>query len=84
MPTTNYLCRLLDPVLDSLPPETLQVIIDIRADAETEIKLERLRESASEGTLTAAEEANYREFVEAVDVISILQSKARSRLTRNR
>ena len=71
-------------MLDSLPPETLQVIVDLRADAETEAELEQLREKANEGTLSAMEEANSREFVEAVDVISILQSKARRRLARNR
>ena len=39
--------------------------------------IEILRGKANQGTMTAEEEAEYREFVEAVDVISILQAKAR-------
>ena len=40
--------------------------------------VEKLREKANAGTLTVEEDAEYKDFVEAVDVISILQSKARS------
>ena len=36
-----------------------------------------LRLKANSGTLTPAEEAEYKDFVEAVDLISIMQAKAR-------
>ena len=62
--------------------EALQVIVDLRADAETEAELEQLREKANEGTLSAMEEVSYGEIIDAVDLISIIQSKARRRLTR--
>jgi hypothetical protein len=36
-----------------------------------------LRRNANEGTLTSAEDAEYKDFIEAVDVASIMQAKAR-------
>ena len=40
-------------------------------------EIEVLRKKANMGTLSPAEEAAYKDFVEAVDVIAIIQSKAR-------
>ena len=83
MPTTTYLDRFLEPMTEALTPEVARVIINLRADEETEAEVERLREKANEGELTAEEEAKYKDFIEAVDVISIIQSKARRFLARN-
>ena len=41
-----------------------------------------MRGKANEGTLTAAEEAEYKDFVEAIEVVSIVQAKARRFLSR--
>jgi hypothetical protein len=83
MQTTTYLERFLEPVTDALTPEFARVIADLRADAATVAEVEQLRKKACEGTLTPEEDAAYRDFVEAIDVISILQSKARRFLTRH-
>ena len=40
-------------------------------------EIDVLRRKVNEGTLSPTEEASYQEFVEAVDVISVFQSKAR-------
>lgn len=82
MSTTSYLDRFLDPVTDAFTPELARVIVDLRADAETETRINLLREKANDGTLTPEEEAEYKDFVEAVDIISIFQSKARKFLAR--
>ncbi len=82
MATTTYLNRFLEPLTEALTPEVAATIVSLRADAETEAEIERLRAKANEGRLTAEEEAAYRDFVDAVDVISILQSKARRFLAR--
>ncbi len=74
---TTYLDRLLDPVTDSFTPEFAQTVVDLRADAEVQKEIDELREKANKGMLTLEEDAAYKEFVEAVDVIAILQSKAR-------
>ena len=83
MPTTTYLDRFLEPMTEALTPEVARVIINLRADEETEAEVQRLREKANEGKLTADEEASYKDFVDAVDVISIIQSKARRYLARH-
>ncbi len=84
MATATYLNRFLEPLTEALTPEVAATIVGLRADAETEAEIERLRARANEGKLTSEEETAYREFVEAVDVISILQSKARRFLARQK
>ena len=68
---------MLQPVAEAMSPEFANTLVGLRADDELLARIEILREKANQGTMTAEEEAEYREFVEAVDVISILQSKAR-------
>ena len=82
MATASYLDRFLEPVTDALTPELARVIVDLRADDQLQAEVEILRQKASDGTLTPEEDAAYKDFVEAVDVISILQSKARRFLKR--
>jgi hypothetical protein len=77
MTAMNYLDRLLDPLAAAFTPDLARKIIEIRADAETQQRIELLRQKANMGTLSAAEEADYKEFVEAVDLLSIIQAKAR-------
>ena len=77
MSTTSYLDRLLEPLTDALTPEVAAAIVGLRADPELEARVSELRRKANEGTLTAEEDAEYKEFVEAVDVVSILQAKSR-------
>jgi hypothetical protein len=57
-------------------------LLALRADAETEAYIGKLRQKANDGTLTPSEDAEYKDFVEAVDLISIMQLKARRFLAR--
>lgn len=82
MSVTTYLDRFLDPVTAAFTPEMAQAVVGLRADAEMQDRIEVLRNKANEGTLTPAEEAEYKEFVEAVDIISIIQSKAHKYLAK--
>jgi hypothetical protein len=79
---TSYLDRLLDPLTAALTPESASALLNLRADPDLEARIQELRAKASEGTLTAAEDAEYKEFVEALDVVSIMQTKARRFLSR--
>lgn len=83
MSTATYLDRFLEPVTEAFTPAFARILVNLRADDHPDLKahVEDLRRKANEGTLTAEEEADYREFVEAVDVISILQAKARRYLS---
>ncbi len=83
MSTVSYLDRFLDPVVAVFTPDLAQKISGLRADPELEQQVSVLREKANCGTLTPEEEVRYKDFVEAVDVISILQMKARRFLTRH-
>ena len=56
----------------------------ICADSELEAEIEVLRQKANMGTLSPDEKVAYKDFVEAVDVISIIQSKARRFLASQR
>lgn len=82
MATTTYLDRFLEPVTDAFTPEFARQIVQLRADPSLEAEIDVLRKKASEGALSPEEDAAYKDFVEAVDVISILQSKARRFLAR--
>ena len=83
MSTTSYLDRFLDPVAEAFTPELASRLAGLRADEEMQAEIELLRRKANEGTLTPDEEVAYKDFVEAVDVISIIQSKARRFLARH-
>ena len=83
MATTSYLDRLLDPLTDVLTPEVASAVLGLRADSETEARIAEPRGKANEGTLTPDEDAEYKEFVEAVDLISIIQTKARRFLAKH-
>lgn len=76
MAATTYLDRFLDPMTDVLTPEVARALVALRADPELEAHIDELRHKANAGTLTPEEDAEYKDFVEAVDVISIIQSKA--------
>jgi hypothetical protein len=52
-------------------------LLELRAGFELEAHIGELRRKANDGALTPAEDAEYKEFVEAVDLISIMQAKAR-------
>ena len=78
----NYLDRLLDPLTDALTPESASALLNLRAAPDVEARVKELRGKANEGTLTAAEEAEYKDFFEAIEVVSIVQAKARRFLSR--
>ena len=84
MSTVSYLDRFLQPVTEAFTPELARALVDLRADSELEAEIEVLRQKANMGTLSPDEEVAYKDFVEAVDVISIIQSKARRFLASQR
>jgi|SRR5581483_3271647 len=81
--TTSYLDRLLDPLTEVFTPEVANAVLGLHADSETEARIAELRRKANDGTLTPAEDDEYKEFVEAVDLISIIQTKARHFLAKH-
>ena len=79
--TISFLDRMLDPIVESFTPQTAQRLVDLRADDQMQERIDYLRDGANQGTLTPEEDAEYREFVEALDVLSLMQAKARRYLS---
>jgi hypothetical protein len=84
-PTENgVLHRLLDPLCDCLTPAMARRLVKFRADSETQARVDELADKCTEGELTPAERREYDAYVRAINLISILQSKARMVLAKNR
>jgi hypothetical protein len=80
MSASTYLDQLLDPLTEAFSPEVARRIVDLRASPEVEAHVAQLANKANAGTATPDEEAEYKDFVDAVDIIGILQAKARKAL----
>ena len=83
MATMNYLDRLLDPLTEAFTPQVASALLKLRADSELEAHIAELRRKANDGALTPAEDAEYKDFVETLDLISIIQAKARRFLAKH-
>ncbi len=75
---TSVLQLLLDPIANCLNPEVARRIVDLRAPTEFQERLDRLAEACNEGSLNPEEEAEYQVYIHAIELISLLQAKARS------
>jgi hypothetical protein len=75
-----HLDRLLEPFADCLSPEVAARIADLRADEETQERIDYLADRSNEGLLTDAEREEYTGYVHAIDVIAVIQAKARALL----
>jgi len=73
----------LDPCTERLTPEAARRIVDLRADARTQARLDELADKTNEGLLSDAERAECDRFREAFHFVSILQAKARTFLERD-
>lgn len=80
--TTNVLSQLLDPVVLMMPVDFARQLAAMRATPEVQARIDELADKSNEGQLTDTERAEYLAYVDAIDVISILQAKARSVLAR--
>ena len=77
---TTLLDKFFDPVVRS--PEIARELVEFQVDKEVQARVSALAQKANEGTLTAEEREQYHAFIEANDLITILQLKARKSLER--
>lgn len=79
MPLTSDtpLDRLLEPVAECLTADVARRLIEVRPDPRTQARIDELAQKADLGSLSATEIAEYQGYVEAIDLVSILQAKAR-------
>ncbi len=78
-----HLDRLLEPFADCLTPEVAARIAGMRADEEVQERIDYLADRANEGLLNSAEKDEYEGYLHAIDVIAVLQAKARSMLRKS-
>lgn len=69
--------RLLDPITRCLPGEAARGLLELRADVEFQERLDLLADRCTEGNLTPEERDEYDTYVRAIQIIGILQAKAR-------
>jgi hypothetical protein len=72
--------RLLEPVSQSLNLEAAEKLVRLRVNAKTQAHIDKLARKCTAGRLTQAERAEYEGWVAAIDLIAILQAKARTLL----
>jgi hypothetical protein len=77
-----HLDRFLDPIVGCLSTDVAAKVANLQADKAMQDRIDYLADRANEGTLTAEEREEYAGYLHAIDVITVLQAKARSLLHR--
>jgi hypothetical protein len=70
--------KMLEPVARCFTPTVAKQVAELRADLPTQARIDELAVKCNEGELTEAEQREYKAYVEAMDLIGILQAKARA------
>jgi hypothetical protein len=83
-PEVVALDRILDPLTRCLTPAAARALIGFRADSVTQARIAELADKCNEGELTPAERIEYEAYVRAIDLVTILQSKARRLIGKTR
>jgi hypothetical protein len=82
--TIAVLDEMLEPLTNAFSRDVAQALVNIRAGEAAQTRIAELAGKCNEGLLTATEQAEYESYVQAVDVISVLQAKARAWLAHHR
>ncbi len=82
MSTATFLDRFLAPVSEAFTPKFAKVLADLRIDGELQAYADDLAVKANEGRITPEEDAEYKALIDAADLISVLQLKARHYLSK--
>jgi hypothetical protein len=75
-----HLDRLLEPLAGCFSAEVAAKVADLRADEAMQDRIDYLAERANDGLLTDEERGEYAGYLHAIDVIAVLQAKARAHL----
>jgi len=78
--TAIHLDRLLEPFAGCLSPDVAAKLADLRADDAMQDRIDYLADRSNEGLLTNEEREEYAGYLHAIDVIAVLQAKARALL----
>jgi hypothetical protein len=73
----QHVDRILDPLEECFTPDVARRIVALRAKPDVEQRIATLAEKSSAGTLTSDERLEYEGYVRGIDIVTLLQSKAR-------
>ena len=73
----SLLAQFLAPLEECMTPEMAQKIATLQASPEVQARLDELADKCNEGELTPEETAEYTSYVDAIDLITVLQTQAR-------
>lgn len=79
---STILEKMLEPVARCWTPAVAQQIAELRADPATQARLDELAAKCNTGELGDAEQREYEAYVDALDLIGLLQAQARAILAR--
>jgi hypothetical protein len=77
MAESTLIERIVDPIGRFLTPEAAREILEVRADPETQRRIDELADKCNEGTLTPEERVEYQEFISVFNILTLLQVRAR-------
>ena len=77
MAAVGYLDRYFEPVTAALTPELARTLADLQPSADVKERVAELGQKADAGSLTKEERAEYKDYVDAGDIIALLKAKAR-------
>jgi hypothetical protein len=69
------------PIFALLTPEQMEKLAQLQCDSSTVDRLSELAAKSNEGLLSNSELAEYEAYIEANNLLSILQAEARFRMT---
>ena len=76
----TILDRLIEPFAECLRTEAARKIVALRADEETQRRVDELAERANRGILTPEERSDYDHFLAAFHFVTVMQARARQLL----
>jgi hypothetical protein len=82
MALATHLDRILQPLGEAMDRDTAARVVAMRADDVVQQRIDELAGKATEAELTDDERDEYDSYLHAIDIVSILQSKARQILAR--
>lgn len=77
MTTSQAFHRGTAPLFALLTPEQTRRLAELQGDRDLADRLEELAEKANEGELSAAEREEYEAYIEANNLLAVLQAEAR-------
>ena len=75
--STAVLDQILEPVTRAFSRDVAQALVNAKANPAAQERISELAEKCNEGSLSPAERAEYESYVNAIDLVSLLQVKAR-------